>query len=333
MKKVKKGMTLLEIVVALAIIAIMIIPLMNSLLTAVRTNKKGEEVQDAKLLGQQVIENLRVQDIIKEGTIAQVGFDSELGVGNSEQKGFEIKLDSLIEATDTSKGYFPVSMSTEVDGFTIEGKIYEEEVKEINADLEDDEYFNKPLAGLIVVKGEDIYYIKNLPKEEVIEGTNPDGTSNLVYKNTMKEVFKSSKKEDFKKREKDTSKIKVEFETVRNESNGRKTYNIKLDDAEFVSDNSYALGIYIVEEATKTFDLINNSDRTQDILVFRDPSISTKAGCLEGSDWTGISEFNKYTNIVVDAKSGSSGLYTAELEVKKDNETVERIESQFYLGE
>ncbi|MGL4761758.1 MAG: prepilin-type N-terminal cleavage/methylation domain-containing protein [Sarcina sp.] len=331
MKKVKKGMTLLEIVVALAIIAIMIIPLMNSLLTAVRANKKGEEVQDAKLLGQQVIENLRVQDIIKEGTIAQVGFNSELG--SIEQESFEIKLGNLIEATDTSKGYFPVSTLTEVDGFTIEGKIYEEEVKGINADLEDNEYFNKPLAGLIVVKGEDVHYIKNLPKDEVIEGTSLGGTPNLVYKNTMKEVFKSSKKEDFTKREDGNSKIKVEFVTIINESDGKKTYNIKLDDKEFVNDNSYALGIYIVEETTKTFELINNSDKIQDVLVFRDPSVSTKAGGLETSRWTEISEFNKYTNIVVDAKSGSSGLYTAELEIKKDNETVERIESQFYLGE
>ncbi|MGL4454007.1 MAG: type IV pilus modification PilV family protein [Sarcina sp.] len=326
MKKVKKGMTLLEVVISLAIIAIMIIPLMNSLLTAVRANKKGEEVQNAKLLGQQFIEKLRLQDDVKGGTI-DVG-------------GATVTLGSFTEATGSKPGYYEVT-STEVDGFTIEGRVYENKVKEINSALENNEYFNKPLAGLLVIKEVEeinstngnkekkirVYSKSNFPETLAVQNEKKESP---IVKNSLRELFVNNDGSKFVKREK-SGDIKIEFISTKNEINNQKVYGVKLDDGNFISNNGQALGIYIIDEPDIKFEFINSTDKTQDIVVFRDPKVSSKAGSLEGSKWSGESKFNKYTNIVVDSKDGKSGLYTADLEIKKKGEKIEKIESQFYL--
>lgn len=62
LKAKKKGVTLLEILISIAILAIVSIPVAGMLTTAVRTNKNGEDKQKATLMGQQILEEIRVTD-------------------------------------------------------------------------------------------------------------------------------------------------------------------------------------------------------------------------------------------------------------------------------
>ncbi|GFP77564.1 type IV pilus modification PilV family protein [Clostridium fungisolvens] len=56
MKSKRKGMTLLEVIISIAILGIIIVPMSNMILTSVKTNKRGEDKQQAVYLAQQVLE-------------------------------------------------------------------------------------------------------------------------------------------------------------------------------------------------------------------------------------------------------------------------------------
>ena len=74
--RVKKGFTLIEIVVSLAIIGIMMIPLANSLIMSVKANKMGEIVQESKNISQEIVEGVRSLGDVKETTL-KVGSNNE----------------------------------------------------------------------------------------------------------------------------------------------------------------------------------------------------------------------------------------------------------------
>lgn len=66
MKKVykrKKGISLIEILISIAILAIISIPISGMILTSVKTNKESEDKQKATLLGQQILEEIRSKTI------------------------------------------------------------------------------------------------------------------------------------------------------------------------------------------------------------------------------------------------------------------------------
>jgi Tfp pilus assembly protein PilV len=63
MRNKKKGISLIEIIISLAIIAIIIIPMSNVVINSSKRNKGGEDKQQATYIGQQVLEGLNVNPI------------------------------------------------------------------------------------------------------------------------------------------------------------------------------------------------------------------------------------------------------------------------------
>ena len=63
--KARKGMTLIEVVMSVALIAILLIPLANVAMTTLKTNKKSEIKQEASQVGQDVMEELKSYDELK----------------------------------------------------------------------------------------------------------------------------------------------------------------------------------------------------------------------------------------------------------------------------
>ena len=61
-KKNNKGFSLIEIIISLAIASIMILSGYQLIINAVKLNKKGEDRQQANLVGQQVIEEIKTID-------------------------------------------------------------------------------------------------------------------------------------------------------------------------------------------------------------------------------------------------------------------------------
>lgn len=82
LKQKKKGSTLLEIVISLAIIGIIMIPLGGALVTSVKSNKMGEIKQESKLISQEIIEKVRSIGDVKNTT---------LQIGKEQSDGIEIK--------------------------------------------------------------------------------------------------------------------------------------------------------------------------------------------------------------------------------------------------
>lgn len=64
-RKAKKGATLIEAIMSVALIAILIVPLSNVLLAAFKTNKDGEVKQKASFMGQKVLEEMKAYDELK----------------------------------------------------------------------------------------------------------------------------------------------------------------------------------------------------------------------------------------------------------------------------
>lgn len=297
MRKKKKGMTLLEIVIALAIIGIMMLPLANSLLTSVKANKKGEDVQSSKLLAQQIVESLRVQGAIKNGSLNMAGG--------------EFDINEIAPATNNE---FTIKSKNPVKGYDVDGHIKGHDIINFNSSpyLDTTNAKNK-LGALLIVEDQKITLIKgnsssfdidklrtdtSLTKWEMPTSTNKNIEINISDTNV--EILNSN-----------GSKIEL----------GEKLENV--------------LGVYVKETNNTKFNIKNISTKKQTVYVFRDSSLSQEEGKLKPFDGsTEISTGDIYAvhNIIYDSEGRKKGLYDVKLDIKKDNKIVEKIESQFYLG-
>lgn len=61
-KKVKKGITLIEVLISLAILGILIVPLSSMVLTSVSINRMGKEKQQGTNVAQKVLEQIKIID-------------------------------------------------------------------------------------------------------------------------------------------------------------------------------------------------------------------------------------------------------------------------------
>lgn len=118
-RKSKKGFTLLEVIIAFALISIFLIPISNLILNSVKINKLTENKQQAKAVLQDTVENLKSIENISPCILTN-------GV-------------ALSDAT-SEEGKSTYSLSGDINGFSIEGTITEKsqvtsnKSKEINID-------------------------------------------------------------------------------------------------------------------------------------------------------------------------------------------------------
>ncbi len=65
----KKGMTLIEAIISVALFSILIIPISGLVMTAMKTSEKAEEKQEASYVGQGILEEMNIYDeiTIKDG--------------------------------------------------------------------------------------------------------------------------------------------------------------------------------------------------------------------------------------------------------------------------
>ena len=57
------GFSLVELLVSMVILAIIVVPLLNSFLTAARTNAKAKRVLEATTAGQNLVERIKAQSV------------------------------------------------------------------------------------------------------------------------------------------------------------------------------------------------------------------------------------------------------------------------------
>lgn len=284
MKK-KKGATLLELVIALAIISIMMVPITNSVLQSVRINKKAEDLKRAKLMGQQVVENLRNQDVIESGQI--------LKVSNNELE---------ISSRDIA-GEFNVESVAEVDGFRVDGIIKTESI------IVSDQYYDVMVGGFLVIDGNNIYYK---------EATNDYKTFSDFYVQSVGTAKMSAPI---------NGDVTLE---INNEHLTLKQGNIVLWTARLGYIKNY-LAIVVHSEADYKVTIDNKAEKTN-IYGFRSNQVAVENGFVEEKfDYIGT-PVKRVENILYDHKYRTKGLYSINLEVRKEFEVLEELEYQFNVG-
>ena len=60
----KKGMTLIEAIISVALFSILIIPISGLVMTAMKTSEKAEAKQEASYVGQGILEEMNIYDEI-----------------------------------------------------------------------------------------------------------------------------------------------------------------------------------------------------------------------------------------------------------------------------
>lgn len=98
--KRKKGMTLIEAIISVALFSLLIIPISGIIMNSVKTNKKAEVKQNAAYVGQQVLEEIGTYDYVTLSTnadgdkffqlldgdeIVQQAVDSYIGIVESDK--------------------------------------------------------------------------------------------------------------------------------------------------------------------------------------------------------------------------------------------------------
>ncbi|MGL4454009.1 MAG: type II secretion system protein [Sarcina sp.] len=325
MRKVKKGMTILEIVIGLAIIGIMLLPLANGLLTSVRANKKAEDTQAGKLLGQQVVEKLKVEERIENDI--KIPFHNDelmIGTGISDVMG---------------KKTFPITSSTEINGFNIDGKIIEEEGviaindiayntsadmnKEIGLYIEIDKMFHGDREKIVLRWIERGVNLKKIEDFVVYDGV------------LEKKVIFNNQTMDLKIKIDNTGKVELKTgEKITKQ--GREGEAIVDSINEVINKLEGAIVIYAknVSGANKvTIEVENkNEAKFEEVQILRDVSVKEK-DWEEGLRVECKEKVLKFDNIIYDIYNKKRGLYTIDLDVMKNEKVVEKTKAQFYLEE
>ncbi|MGL4656668.1 MAG: type II secretion system protein [Sarcina sp.] len=212
--RIKKGFTLLEIVVALGIMGILMLPLANSLIQSVKANKMGEIVQESKQISQEIIENLRTIGDVKA---------TNLKIGSLDET-VQIK---SVPGTD---GKYTVDGT--VNDITLTGKI--EKTAKGGTLKYDSDIYREKMVGLVFYSYLDTKS-SELNKNEILISYEKDGISIDEHIKSIENYIKTGSTPLNTKVEKLSDKNKISLEINKKSSIGAdgSTHVITIDDTYF----------------------------------------------------------------------------------------------------
>ena len=154
-KKIKrKGYTLLEVILSVALIALLLIPISNMIMTAMKSSKRADIRQDGAVVGQQVLEELKTYDNLDLATNTPINLLDG-----------ETRFDKVLASSTATQTVYSGSMK--------DGK----QTYEVNVLVEKDNNFNGYMAATTTASNKpdtDYSCILNLKT---------DGTQNKAYFN------------------------------------------------------------------------------------------------------------------------------------------------------
>ncbi|MBU3133632.1 type II secretion system GspH family protein [Clostridium gasigenes] len=136
----KKGMTLIEAIISVALFSILIIPISGLVMTAMKTSEKAEAKQEASYIGQGILEEMNIYDEITikdgkfkfldggeiyedsknlykdKGNIIRDGFNAEVTL--NKDSNFEYKLSSDADSDDSKMDYILTLSKNVISGKT-----------------------------------------------------------------------------------------------------------------------------------------------------------------------------------------------------------------------
>ena len=281
----KKGATLLEVVIAMAIISIMMVPILNSVLQSVEFNKKGEELREAKLIGQQVVEQLRNQDVIKEGQILKLN-NKELAI-SSEGNSNKYNVDSL----------------SEINGFNVDGVITRKSEVALG------QHYDVEVGGFLIINKNDIYF--------------KEATSD--YK-TFSDFYANKNNKTDLSRKISTIDSDIEIEIKDGKLTLKKGGAVESFGNLVATKNKIAL---IIHDKSDYKISINNSGEETKLYGYRSNLVNVDEGFVDEKIMYTGSKLKRIENILYDHSYKTKGLYSVNLDIKKNSEIVESLEYQF----
>ncbi|SHJ71255.1 prepilin-type N-terminal cleavage/methylation domain-containing protein [Clostridium cavendishii DSM 21758] len=297
MKKKKKGLTLLEVVISLAIFAILLIPLANLILTSVKINRAAEEKQQAKIAAQKSMEALKQVKDLRLAPLPLTLADGEklTSTPNAGEYDFkatygEYKVDGIIKK----------SKDINVDNGNQEKfDILNNKVKNIIAITESDAYYKFGFEYQVKsLSSNDINYFKGLTK---INFPTPNelkidiNESDVVYINNDSTIMNL-----------DTPLI-IYLVEKRNSSN-----KLKIEFTNKGSKNE----VYILRENNITYDEFKSSIEE-----------NVKPPATTGE--IRVSPLDVYKNIPIVNKLQNNAVYSAEFSISKKGKNIETIRNDF----
>ncbi|GKU26426.1 hypothetical protein CFOLD11_32530 [Clostridium folliculivorans] len=184
LKKKKKGISIIEIITSLAIIAIIIIPMSNVIIHAVKINKGGEDKQQAAYIGQQILEGLNVNNIedatssflsqtISVNGVSKVFNISATGNGTANIDDYNVTLnvskDNSINLSDSTNTY---DSTITVD--------WQDSAKTVTVNKSPDGDFTPDVTNLYIVLNSDSLEVKT---------KNADGSITNRYNTLITSTF------------------------------------------------------------------------------------------------------------------------------------------------
>lgn len=144
----KQGFTLVEVLVALAVVSILIVAIFNMVFAIVKNTKLNTEKQNARLVAQETIEQIKAIEVMKTQYLPN-----------------GVKMDKENEKINGT-----------VNGFTVEGtvKVSDDEKNE-NTEL-----LNKPISSIIDLKKSGYIYKDSKTIKEYLSQTSSTNRTNII---------------------------------------------------------------------------------------------------------------------------------------------------------
>lgn len=265
--KVKKGITLIEVIISVALLSILIIPLATMVLTSLKNKEEALDIQKATYIGQKIIEELKLYDVI---TLE----------GDSNNKYF-----NLLDALDSDKEIKEVSGS-ELKSFTgnfkrnIFGNKKDnplEELFDVEVTINKNEDFKNDLnyidenstAYKFIFKNNFIYY-DEFKSNDTNNATNFVSQNNIVeieINNNKLTLNSGSESKYIEKINSNENNIIINLEESYTKLTNLEIKNLLKKDLEEGNNISYPVQILIIKEKSSSNNILNIISSEGDILV------------------------------------------------------------------
>ena len=154
--KVKKGITLIDVIISVALLSILIIPLSTMVITSLKNKEESSDRQKATYIGQKILEELKAYDVIYLKEDNSIKYFNLLDALDSDREIREVSNNELNEFTGEFKRNIFGNQKDDPSEklFNIEVNINKND--EFKNDLN---YIDKTLAGYMLTFNENsIYY-------------------------------------------------------------------------------------------------------------------------------------------------------------------------------
>ena len=266
--KVKKGITLIEVIISVALLSILIIPLSTMVITSLKNKEESSDRQKATYIGQKILEELKAYDAIYLKEDDNIKYFNLLDAVDSDREIREVSNNELNEFTGEFKRNIFGNQKDDPSEklFNIEVNINKND--EFKNDLN---YIDKTLAGYMLTFNENsIYYefIKDQNDEKNKIPTSFISSNNIVnieINNNILTLDNGTTKKDIPKELDKSNILIINLEDSYNKSTNINISNLQENISEEKSVNE-ALEIILIKNRAEN-NSINIIASEGDILV------------------------------------------------------------------